>query len=106
MSATPLPQYEDPDGVSAIAIWKARQPNELRQGARMSGAVILNFQKGWAHSILANSDVAHWFVRSGDFCRSLCSFDVFSSSMYGAGTYPRCGRCIKVMTRMIRGGLM
>lgn len=103
------PQYEDPDGAAAIALFKARTPQANDDGARVSGAQILNFQKGWAVRIDTLGGKAHWFTRSGAcglWVDSLCGVHVITEFMHGPGNYPRCGRCIKTMSRLIKSGGM
>lgn len=102
------PQYEDPDAAVSIALFKARHEIESSPGSFVSGAQILNFQKGWAMPILGiRASTAHWFVRSGDnFAHSLCGLESLLELIHGPGNYHRCGNCVKTMSRLIKQGAM
>jgi hypothetical protein len=99
------PQYEDPDDVTSIALFKAHMPQANEPGAKVGGARILNFQKGWAMPILLiDARTAHWFVRRGEhFADSLCGLESILELIHGPGNYPKCGNCIKTMTRIKQG---
>lgn len=72
---------------------------------KVSGGQFENFRKGWAHAVFANSLASHWFVRDGfDKARALCGAQAQVRWLYGPGNYPRCGNCIKTMSRMIKRG--
>lgn len=102
------PQYEDPDKAASVALFKMRTPQAQHPLSKVSGAQILNFQKGWAIPILLiDAHVSHWFERrSDDFATSLCGLESLLDLIHGPGTYPRCQRCIKKMTLLIRRGAM
>jgi len=104
----PPPQYEDPDAAASIALFKARTPQANAEGAFVSGARILNFQKGWAIPVLiVRASSSHWFRRLGsDWAEALCGVQAPLELIHGAGNYPRCGNCIKTMSRLIRQGAM
>lgn len=74
----------------------------------VSGGHLQNFAKGWAHEVMeTESRVSHWFTRSGfDRATQLCDndADALVRWLHGPGNYPRCGNCVRVMTRMIRTG--
>lgn len=108
MTAPLPPQYEDPDGAASVALFKARMTEQVGEGSKYSGARILNFAKGWAMPILViQASSSHWFVRHGDtYADSLCGLEAPLELLHGPGNYPRCGTCIKVMSRMIKRGAM
>lgn len=72
----------------------------------MSGGQFENFRRGWAREVMADSNSAHWFERT-DFreAKALCTYEAPVRWLYGPGNYPRCGNCVRIMSRMIRQGL-
>jgi hypothetical protein len=102
MSELP-PQYEDPDALVSIALFKATHPQAMDPGALTSGAPILNFRNGWALSLFIGRRV-HWFRRIGEAATALCGVESPLERVFGPGNYPRCQRCITSMSGAIKRG--
>lgn len=66
----------------------------------MSGGQFENFRMGWGVNIMRRQETSHWFERDGfDGAESLCGVMVAVRWLYGAGTYPHCSNCIRIMSR-------
>lgn len=72
----------------------------------MSGTQIENFREGWAHPIMRESRVAHYFTRSLSNigrANSKCGLDAEVRWLYGRGNWAFCRRCKQRIAR--EGGL-
>lgn len=65
----------------------------------VSGGMIENFRDGWAQNIFANGKTAHYYKRVGfDIAKSACLLSTAEVRwLYGAGDYPECKRCAKLI---------
>lgn len=66
------------------------------EGVIVSGGKLEAFREGWAKDIFGNGERAHYFVRNDldQFVLARCGYETHVGTLYGAGNYPLCKRCL------------
>jgi hypothetical protein len=101
-----MTQSEKPGTNPAELVATLGLPHSYIDGLKVTGGQFVNFRKGWAVAIMRQSSVSHWFQRDGfDDSEALCGVTEHVRWLYGAGNYPYCSNCQRVMNRRIKSGL-